>query len=123
MCSLKTYIRVCVCVCVCVCVSVLRAKIVAQTSQKEQEEQDTKAAGKPSANVTHKADKAKGGIGAALKRMWQAGGVWGLYQGLPTELVRGLLFQAILMATKEKLDTANARLVASMGRVRGRGSQ
>ena len=96
---------------------------MAQTAQKEQEEQEAKATeGKPSASgvrtVSAERMKAQGSIGGALKGMWRAGGVWGLYQGLPTELVRGLLFQAILMATKEKLDTANARLFANLWRGR-----
>jgi hypothetical protein len=103
---------------------------MAQTAQKEKEEhgaQEAKAAeGNPSVSgartVCAERMKAQGGIGAALKGMWRAGGVWGLYQGLPTELVRGLLFQAILMATKEKLDTANARLFANLGRRRASGT-
>lgn len=94
-------------------VSVLRAKIMAQSAQKQQEQQATQA-GDPSASGGR--EKTPGGIAAALKGMWRAGGVWGLYQGLPAELVRGLLFQAILMATKEKLDSANHRLVARLGR-------
>ena len=30
----------------------------------------------------------------ALGRMWAAGGLGGLYQGLPAEMIRSLLFQA-----------------------------
>ena len=92
--------------------AVLRAKIIAQAAQKKQEldEDDTQ---KESGGATTKAKKGQGGgsgIAGALLGMWRAGGVWGLYQGLPAELVRGLLFQAILMATKEKLDSFNQRL-------------
>ena len=102
---------------------VLRAKIIAQTAQKEQDEQQAKVVrGDPRGSGAHtrsaESPKKQGGISAALRVMWRAGGVWGLYQGLPAELIRGLLFQAILMATKEKLDTANARLFASVGRRR-----
>ena len=89
---------------------------MAQSAQKQQEQYAART-GDPSAN--RESERPTGGIVAALKGMWRAGGVWGLYQGLPAELVRGLLFQAILMATKEKLDTANHRLVARLGRVSG----
>jgi hypothetical protein len=54
-------------------------------------------------------DRRGHGTIATLQDMWKEQGFRGLYQGLPAELVRSLMFQAILMATKEKIEGANRR--------------
>ena len=55
--------------------------------------------------------KMKGGFLQQIAQMHREGGLALMYQGCSSELIRGILFQAILMGCKESLQASNARLL------------
>lgn len=57
--------------------------------------------------------KMKGGFLQQIAQMHREGGLDLMYQGCSSELVRGILFQAILMGCKETLQAGNERLLLS----------
>lgn len=57
----------------------------------------------------------QGGVLAVLGRIYKAKGLAGVYSGLAPELMRGILFHAVNMATMEQLRAFNTKLLRGPG--------